>query len=112
VLLHPGNTNAWSKVVGLLCEKNDYILCESYTYPSAQALWIPSGCHAVPIAMDGEGIIPSALEAIMAGWDAAHPGVKPPHVLYTVTVGSNPTGASMGAERRRQVYEVCVKYGR
>ncbi|KAF3011470.1 hypothetical protein E8E14_005287 [Neopestalotiopsis sp. 37M] len=110
VLLHPGNTNAWSKVVGLLCEKGDHILCESYTYPSSQALWIPNDNFAAPVAMDGEGITDIALEDTLATWGVKHPGVKRPHVLYLVSVGSNPTGVSMGSERRRKIYEICVKY--
>jgi aromatic amino acid aminotransferase I / 2-aminoadipate transaminase len=112
VLLHPGNTNAWSKVVGLLCEKGDHILCESYTYPSSQALWIPNDNFAAPVAMDGEGITDVALEETLATWEVKHPGVKRPHVLYLVSVGSNPTGVSMGSERRRKIYEICVKYGK
>ncbi|KAH6657578.1 aromatic aminotransferase Aro8 [Truncatella angustata] len=110
VLLHPGNTNAWCKVVGLLCEKGDYILCESYTYPSAQALWIPNENFAAPIAMDGEGIMNKSLEETLESWDSTHPGVNRPHVLYLVSVGSNPTGVSMSAERRKQVYNICVRY--
>lgn len=31
--------------------------------------------------------------------------------LYIVPVGSNPTGSTMQAERRKAVYDVCVQYG-
>lgn len=111
ILMHTGNTNAWAKVVGLLCEKGDYILCESNTYPSSMALWIPNGNLAAPVAMDGEGITDTGLEDILSTWDVTHPGVRRPHVLYLVSVGSNPTGVTMGSERRRNIYEICVKYG-
>jgi hypothetical protein len=37
VLLHEGNTSAWTKVVRLLCEPGDMILCEEFTFPSAGA---------------------------------------------------------------------------
>ncbi|KAL1859080.1 hypothetical protein VTK73DRAFT_7599 [Phialemonium thermophilum] len=110
VLLHPGNTNAWSKVVGLLVEPGDYILCESFTYPSSQALWIPQGNLAAPVALDGQGIRDDALDEMLSTWDATHPGARKPHVLYLVGVGSNPTGTTMGRERRRRVYDVCVKH--
>ncbi|KAK6187986.1 hypothetical protein LQW54_013581 [Pestalotiopsis sp. IQ-011] len=110
ILMHTGNTNAWAKVVGLLCEKGDYILCESNTYPSSMALWIPNGNLAAPVAMDGEGITDTGLEDILSTWDVTHPGVRRPHVLYLVSVGSNPTGVTMGSERRRNIYEICVKY--
>ncbi|KAH8650026.1 pyridoxal phosphate-dependent transferase [Xylariales sp. PMI_506] len=110
VLLHPGNTNAWSKVVGLLCEKDDYILCEKFTYPSAQALWIPQGNFAAPIGLDATGLLDTELEETLATWETSHPGVRRPHVLYLVSVGSNPTGVTMTSERRQKIYDVCVKY--
>lgn len=30
----------------------------------------------------------------------------------TVPVGQNPTGATMGGERKKAIYEVCVKHGK
>ncbi|KAM6516792.1 hypothetical protein FSOLCH5_007734 [Fusarium solani] len=110
VLLHPGNTNAWSKVVDLLCEKGEHILCEAFTYPSAQALWIPEGYLAAPVAMDGQGIRDDDLEATLAMWDETHPGKRRPHVLYLVSVGSNPSGVTMATERRQKIYDLAVKY--
>lgn len=34
VLLHNGNTDAWNKIVRMLCESGDYILTEEYTFTS------------------------------------------------------------------------------
>ncbi len=112
IILHPGNTNAWSKVVDLLCEQGEYIICEAFTYPSSQALWIPEGYFAAPVAMDGQGIRDDALETTLATWEETHPGKRKPHLLYMVSVGSNPSGVTMGAERRQKIYDLAVKYGR
>lgn len=112
ILLHPGNTNAWSKVVQLFCEQGEYILTETFTYPSAQSLWIPEGYLAAPVAMDGQGIRPDALEETLLTWDETHPGQRRPHVLYLVSIGSNPSGVTMGAERRQKIYDLAVQYGR
>ncbi|CBF74591.1 hypothetical protein AN4156.2 [Aspergillus nidulans FGSC A4] len=90
-LLHPGNTNAWAKVVGMLCEDDDYILVEEYTYPSAQVLWIPLGVRAVPVSADAQGISAIVLRDVLANWDEKSRGAKRPTVLYLVAVGSNPT---------------------
>lgn len=35
-----------------------------------------------------------------------------PHVMYMVPIGQNPSGATMGAQRKKDIYEVCVKYGK
>jgi aromatic amino acid aminotransferase I len=69
--LHPGNTNAWAKVVGLLCEDNDFVIVEEYTYPSAQAYTIPLGIKAVPIPADAEGIEARALVDVLENWSEA-----------------------------------------
>ncbi|KAK0225502.1 PLP-dependent transferase [Armillaria fumosa] len=110
VLLNEGNTDGWSKVVNLLCEAGDFILIEKQTYPSAQALWIPMGCNGVPIEMDSEGMRSDALEDVLRRWDFDHPGAKRPHVLYTVPTGQNPTGCTMSARRKQEIYAICVKY--
>lgn len=68
-LLHPGNTNAWAKVVGLLCEQGDSILVEEFTYPSAQAFWIPLGMKGVPVRADAEGMTAEHLDRILSDWD-------------------------------------------
>ncbi|KAJ3543344.1 hypothetical protein NM208_g3626 [Fusarium decemcellulare] len=109
-LLHPGNTNAWSKVVGLLCEDDDYVIVEEFTYPSAQALWIPLGIKAAPVPADAEGILATNLREMLASWDEAARGRRRPHVLYLVSVGSNPTGITISAQRRKEIYAVCVEF--
>ncbi|PYH79469.1 PLP-dependent transferase [Aspergillus uvarum CBS 121591] len=75
ILLHPGNTNAWSKVISLLCERGDYILCEEFTYPSAQACWVPLGNYAAPVAMDAQGFHDDSLESTLAEWELNHPDI-------------------------------------
>lgn len=79
-LLHPGNTNAWSKVVGMLCEDDDFVIVEEYTYPSAQALWIPLGIRALPVPADEQGMQAEALHNMLENWDAKARGAKRPHV--------------------------------
>ncbi|KAL4933764.1 pyridoxal phosphate-dependent transferase [Aspergillus undulatus] len=107
VLLHPGNTNAWAKIVGFLCEDNDYVLVEEYTYPSAQALWIPLGIRAVPVCADQEGISADVLRGVLEGWDECARRSRRPRVLYLVSVGSNPTGITISRERGRE-YETTL----
>ncbi|ETN36262.1 uncharacterized protein HMPREF1541_08539 [Cyphellophora europaea CBS 101466] len=110
VILNSGNTDGWTKVVRLLCENGDYLLCEEQTYPSAQAVWAPMGCKALPIAIDDQGLRVDVLENLLSGWQSSHPGIRRPRLLYTVPVGSNPTGTTMQEARKRAIYDVCVKY--
>ena len=78
-----GNTDAWAKVVSLLCEPGEHVLVEEFVYPSAQHFYIPLGCKGVPIAMDGDGLIPAALDDILRTWEETHPGARPPHVCVS-----------------------------
>lgn len=79
-LLHPGNTNAWSKVVGLLCENNDYVIVDEFTYPSAQALWIPLAIKATPVSADGQGMSTTGLRKMLTTWDETSMGQRRPRL--------------------------------
>lgn len=55
-------------------------------------------------------MIPEALQEVLSRWDPSEvhePGSTAPRILYTIPNGGNPTGASMTAERKRDVYKVC-----
>ena len=86
------------------------------------------GCKAAPVKIDSGGLMPQCLEDILAGWGSEHPGERRPHLLviyekmgtpladenrlYLVPVGSNPTGLTMDVARRKEIYEICAKYGK
>lgn len=111
VLVHVGATAGWNQVVNLLMERGDALLVEEWTYPGATGPYVPLDVQQVPIRMDGEGIIPGELERTLAEWDpASHNGAKRPKLMYTVPTGQNPTGATMLAARKKQIYDICVKY--
>lgn len=69
----------------------------------------PLGCNLINVASDHQGMIPSALRDVLSRWDPRdvhQPGSTAPRVLYTIPNGGNPTGASMTAERKQEVYQV------
>ena len=111
VLVNVGATDGWNKVVGLLCEMGDAILVEEWTYPGAMNSVNPLETEKIALKMDGQGVIPEYVDEVLGGWDEVKRGKKRPHVFYTVPTGQNPTGATMGAERKKAVYEVMKKYG-
>ncbi|KAH9483055.1 Aromatic amino acid aminotransferase C56E4.03 [Psilocybe cubensis] len=110
VLLHVGNTDGWSKAVTTLCNPGEGVLVSDWTYPSALETMYPQGVRAVPVRMDGQGMSATGLREVLAGWDAAARGMPRPHVMYIVPVGQNPTGATMGAERKQEIYNICVEF--
>ncbi|KAI9464294.1 PLP-dependent transferase [Russula earlei] len=108
-LAHAGNTDGWSRVAKLLLNPGDTLLVEEWTYPSALASARPIGARWKAVPMDGQGMRPDALREILAGWDVERDGPRP-RVIYTVPVGQNPTGVTLGLERKKAIYDLCVQY--
>lgn len=109
-LADAGSTDAWVKIVDLLCEKGQGVLVEEWTYASAMNAWLPLGCVPVPIKMDSIGLLPEDLEETLSSWDAEARGRPRPHVMYLVSTGQNPTGALMSPERKKALYDICSRW--
>ncbi|ELU45810.1 peptidyl-prolyl cis-trans isomerase-like 4 [Rhizoctonia solani AG-1 IA] len=94
VLANSGNTDGWTKACTILCQPGEFILTEDWTYPGALLSAWPSGVRPYPVPMDNLGMIPRELEQILEQWNEVdHEGKRRPHVMYTIPVGQNPTGA-------------------
>ncbi|KAH9012429.1 PLP-dependent transferase [Lactarius pseudohatsudake] len=108
-LVHTGNTDGWGRISKLLLNPGDTLLVEEWTYPSAiaSARPIDARWHGVP--MDNQGMRADALREILAGWDVEKSGPRP-RVIYTIPVGQNPCGTTMGLERKKAIYDICVEY--
>lgn len=112
-LVQTGNTDAWSRAFQTLCNPGELFLTEEWTYPSALASALPFNVKPVSVAMDKEGLRGDDLRKVLSEWDEVARGAKryciivivrltlviywsswpSPHVLYTVPVGQNPSGA-------------------
>lgn len=85
-VLNSGNTDAWDKIALALCDPGETIMAEEATYPAATAAVLPHGIKVHSVAMDGQGMLPDALEAYLESWDEAKEGARRPHLIYTVPV--------------------------
>ncbi|VDC08029.1 unnamed protein product [Peniophora sp. CBMAI 1063] len=108
-LLHTGNTDGWSRVLQILAEPGDTIIGEEWIYASALTAGAPANLKFISIEMDDEGLLPEKLRERLAGWDESVKG-KRPHLMYTVPVGQNPSGRTMGLKRKQEVYDVCAEF--
>lgn len=71
----------------------------------------PRGLQVVPIKMDLEGMLadgPGGLEDVLSNWDTKKG--KRPHLMYTVTIGQNPTSGTLSVQRRKEIYAICCNY--
>ncbi|KAJ8701767.1 hypothetical protein PTI98_000520 [Pleurotus ostreatus] len=110
ILVHAGNTDGWFKCVQTFCNPGDGILVSEWTYPSAVATMVPYDIKPVPVPMDGLGMSSVGLRKVLEEWDGSVSGMPRPRVMYIVPIGQNPTGATMGIERKQEIYNICVEF--
>ncbi|KAL2259644.1 hypothetical protein VTK26DRAFT_6621 [Humicola hyalothermophila] len=121
VVLTCGSTDGFSKTLDLFVDQwiegvNDIrerpgMLCETFVYSNVLGQAMPMGVQPVPVKADAHGMVvtgPGGLEDVLANWDPARG--KRPHLMYTVTLGHNPTGIVLSVERKKEIYAVCSKY--
>lgn len=106
-----GATGALEQALRMLCsgERGDAMLTEEFSFSTALETALPLGVRIVGVPVDAEGLVPNELDRIMADWREDVQGRRP-HVLYTVPSGQNPTGATQGLERRREVMECARRW--
>lgn len=121
IILTCGNTDGFAKTLEALStewieERDDIsqkegLLVEEFAYMNAIQAARPRGLNIVPVAMDKEGMTgtdPGGLEDVLSNWDYRRG--KRPHLMYTVTIGQNPSSGVLGVTRRKKIYGVCMKY--
>ncbi|KAB5563081.1 aromatic amino acid aminotransferase [Coniochaeta sp. 2T2.1] len=121
VILTVGSTDGMSKSLELFINpwipgRDDPrdrpgLLCENFVYGNVLTQAAPKGVAIVAIEADEGGMVVSGkggLEDVLANWDYANG--KRPNLMYTVTMGHNPTGIVLSLERRKEIYAVCSRY--
>lgn len=108
-LITNGSSHTLEMVLNLFLNPGDSFLVEQFHFPLTTEVFAPCrGFQPIAVAMDGEGILPDALEGTLAGlWSR---GEALPKLLYTIPAGQNPTGASASPERRAALYEIARRY--
>ncbi|ORX39954.1 pyridoxal phosphate-dependent transferase [Kockovaella imperatae] len=111
ILNTAGNTDGVDAVLRTCMDKGDHVLVEEFAYPGTLSHCESLGLPAIGVPMDSDGIVPSALEDMMSRWDENERGGKRPKFLLVVPTCSNPAGATIPAERKREIYTICRKWG-
>ncbi|RYP57035.1 hypothetical protein DL769_009739 [Monosporascus sp. CRB-8-3] len=121
VILTVGSTDGMAKVLELFVDNwvpgrddprdRPGMVTEVFMYSNVLAQAEPRGVQVAAVEMDGDGMIPygpGGLEDVLANWDESRG--RRPHLMYTVTMGHNPTGGVLPLERRKEIYAICSKY--
>eukprot|EP00730_Choanoeca_flexa_P019441 TRINITY_DN9495_c0_g1_i4.p1 TRINITY_DN9495_c0_g1~~TRINITY_DN9495_c0_g1_i4.p1 ORF type:complete len:405 (+),score=71.00 TRINITY_DN9495_c0_g1_i4:128-1342(+) len=103
-----GSQEAAARAMEMLLEpEQDALLIESPTYSGALAAVYPMRVKLVKVPTDDNGLIPDALGKLLDNWDEEKERCRKPRVIYTIPTGSNPSGATLSLERRKQLYAIC-----
>jgi DNA-binding transcriptional MocR family regulator len=121
VILTCGSTDGFSKTIQALSNEwspehdpvgeRPGLLVEQYCYMNAIQTARPKGFNIAPVAIDDEGMMAKGkggLEDVLENWDFTKG--RRPHLMYTVTIGQNPTSGTLSVDRRIELYALCVKY--
>ncbi|KAF4556589.1 Aminotransferase class I and II-like protein 8 [Elsinoe fawcettii] len=121
IILTCGNTDGFSKILQTVTnewsEEKDWtrdregLLVEEFCYMNAVQAARPRGLNIVPVGIDDEGMRTegkNGLREVLENWD--YKKGKRPHLMYTVTMGQNPTSGVLSLKRRRAIYKLCSEY--
>lgn len=86
-----------------LARRPGRVLVEAPTYDRPLKILAGEGAEIVALPMDDEGLEPDALEAeLQRGGDVSF--------LYTIPTFQNPSGRTLGVERRRRLAELAAEH--
>ena len=104
IVLTAGAQNALILSLAACARPGQAVLTEELTYPGLREAADMLGLDLVPVAMDGQGLDPDALEAALY----AH---RHAAVLYTSPTIHNPTTTTQPEDRRRRIAALVARHG-
>lgn len=108
VVVTTGSQMALDLITRVFCDPGDTVLVESPSYVGALGVFRAYECNVVHVAMDAEGLVPSALEEAIANVCAAGGTIK---FIYTIPSFHNPAGVTQGPARRAELLEIAQRHG-
>ncbi|HKK22975.1 MAG TPA: PLP-dependent aminotransferase family protein [Pseudohaliea sp.] len=107
IIVTSGSLQALDLVHEALLEPGDVVAIEGGTYGGTMTRLADQKAEYVGVEMDGDGIIPDALERVLADVKAAGKRCK---YVYTIPTVQNPTGTIMSLARRHALLEIARKH--
>ncbi len=106
VVITAGSQSAQDVAAKVFCDPGDVVLVEDPTYVGALNALEAYQVEVIPMAGDGEGLLPEALREQLAQLRTAGKKVK---FLYTIPNFNNPSGVMLSEQRRQQIIDICKK---
>lgn len=103
LLVTTGSQQALHLVATALLEPGDVVVVEDPCYLAALQVFAFTGARVVPVDCDEHGIVPEALDEVVAR--------ERPKLLYTVPTFQNPTGRTLPGARRAALAQIAARRG-
>ncbi len=87
-----------------LCNEGDVVICEDPTFIGALNAFRSCGAKTVGLPLGDDGIEAESLDKLLT----ETPNAK---IVYLIPTFQNPAGICTSLEKRKAVYDVCVKHG-
>ena len=108
VIVTTGSQMALDLVVRVFCDPGDVVFVEAPSYVGALGVFRSYECDVVHVAMDHEGLQPTALDEAITRVVASG---RRPKMVYTIPSFHNPAGVTQGPQRRADVLAVAKRHG-
>ncbi|MGC1303414.1 MAG: PLP-dependent aminotransferase family protein, partial [Caulobacteraceae bacterium] len=102
LVITAGAQQGMAQALASVCARDETVLCEAATFYGIKSLAEHAGYRLASVAMDEEGLVPSALDRMARTTSA--------RALYVMPTVQNPTGRSMGAARRAEIVRIARKH--
>jgi 2-aminoadipate transaminase len=102
IFVTSGSQGALDSIAKILLNKGDKVVVESPTYLGAMTSFNPYEPEYVEIDSDEEGLVPESLEKVLTENEVKF--------VYLVPTFQNPTGKTIGDERRKKIAEIIKKH--
>ena len=103
VLVIGGAQCALFALMATLLQSGDVLCVPELTYPGLRAVAERQNLRLAPVALDGDGLVPSSFEEVCRR--------DKPRALYCVPTINNPTAATLPLRRREEITRIARKHG-
>lgn len=111
IVITAGSNQLLYLIAEALLDPGDIILCGSPTYFVFLGMVQSFGARTIGVASDQDGIIPEALEERLTYLESLGE-LERVKAIYVATYYDNPTGTSLGRERRPLLVEIAQRWSK
>jgi len=107
ILMTNGSGHALGLAFSAVVDLDDWVICESPTFPGAVNHLLRHGAKVLDAPVDREGIVTSAVRERLAALKQQGRRCK---VIYTIPNFQNPSGPTMSLQRRKELVSLASEF--